>query len=233
MANPQRRSFYGRRHSRPLGKERSGALDTLLPALAIPENLLGEDGRLDPSSLYEKVFKQYVLEIGFGSGERLAALMSREPDCGYIGAEPFVNGMSAFLKSIKDNADGNIRVLMDDAMLLVRALKDRSLDRIYILNPDPWPKTRHHKRRIVQKKNLDEFARVLKPGGALIMSTDVPGLAGWMVRETFTHPAFEWTANSAEDWRNAPANWIKTRYEEKGAKGAERMTYLLFHTKCP
>jgi tRNA (guanine-N7-)-methyltransferase len=117
---------------------------------------------------------------------------------------------------------------MDDAMLLVHALEDACLDEIYILNPDPWPKKRHHKRRIVSQANLDEFARILKPGGTLIMTTDVPDLAEWMVTQATLHPSFHWTAQSARDWKTPPADWIPTRYETKGAKGAESMVYLIF-----
>src|SRR5690606_4961133 len=153
LDSSRRRSFFGRRLSRPLGKERSSALEELLPKLAVPETSLTEDGTLAPSSLFQNPCREYWLEIGFGSGEPLAALMERHPDFGFFGAEPFINGMSAFLKSIKDTQHYHVRVLMDDAMFLVRSLSDKSLDGIYILNPDPWPKKRHHKRRIVQKKN--------------------------------------------------------------------------------
>lgn len=211
-------------------------MDGLLPALSIPEEQLTQDGSLDPRTLFGKPVQDIWFEIGFGNGEHLAARMAQHPENGYIGAEPFINGMSAFLKSIeqqdpgfrRDDGLGNIRVLMDDAVMLARTFKDNSLDGIYILNPDPWPKKRHHKRRIVRPETLDVYARILKPGGQLIMSTDVPGLANWMVMHTAMHPAFEWTANGPEDWREPPPGWVKTRYEGKGAKGAERMAYLIF-----
>ena len=121
-----------------------------------------------------------------------------------------------------------IRVWMDDAMMIVDAMPDHYLDGIYILNPDPWPKKRHYKRRIISQENLSKFARVLKPGSALIMATDVPDLAEWMVTQATNHPAFEWTAERADDWRITPPDWIKTRYEERGIREGRKQNYLFF-----
>lgn len=220
---------YGRRLGRPLKGERSAVLESLLPQLEIPAALLTEQGDLSPEALFgDPAPAPLWLEIGFGDGARLAAQMEREPDSGFIGAEPFINGMSAFLRAIRDRPHNRVRVLMDDAMQAVNSLTTQSLDGIYILNPDPWPKTRHHKRRIVNARNLDAFARVLKPGGRLTMSTDVPALAEWMVTQAIRHPAFTWTAESAAGWRTPPPGWIATKYEGKRAKGATRMVYLLF-----
>ena len=203
-------------------------MEALLPKLQIPTDLLTEKQDLDPSTLFKTNRKHTCLEIGFGSGEHLSGLMRQNPDTNYLGAEPFINGMAAFLKDIINEKNNNIRVIMDDALLLCHSLTDECLDQIYILNPDPWHKTRHHKRRIVNPGNLDCFARILNPGGQLVMSTDVPDLADWMITHSFNHPTFTWTAKSPEDWRNPPPNWIHTRYETKGAKGARKMTYLVF-----
>lgn len=230
IERPNKR-VYGRRTGRPLNKERAGVLDTLLPQLNIPAKFLTEKGDLTPEILFGAPLPALWLEIGFGNGEHLAALMEQHPAWGFIGAEPFVNGMAAFLKMIKGVPHERIRVLMDDAMMAVNSLTDSSLDGIYVLNPDPWPKKRHYKRRIISRKNLDAFARTLKPGGLLIMSTDVPDLAEWMVTQASQHPAFAWTAESAADWREAPPGWIKTRYEQKRAKGASAMSYLIFRRK--
>ncbi len=221
--------FYGRRSGRKLNKTRQAALDELLPRLQIPEDQLDEKGALDPSSLFSYKPKKIILEIGFGNGEHLAEMMHRAPDNGFIGAEPFINGMTAFLKEMQDRAlKKNVRVLMDDVMPLVKSLSSGSIDEIYILNPDPWHKKRHQGRRIVNSKNLSEFSRILKPKGSLIMSTDVRDLIEWMVTHASNHPDFNWTAESAEDWRVAPKDWIPTRYETKGAKGADKMNYLFF-----
>jgi tRNA (guanine-N7-)-methyltransferase len=122
-------------------------------------------------------------------------------------------------------------VHIDYAMMVANSLKDECLDGIYVLNPDPWHKKRHFKRRIIRGENLDVLARILKPGGTLIMSTDVLDLADWMVTEAFNHPAFTWSAKCAEDWRVPPEDWITTAYEVKGAKGANKMSYLFFEKK--
>ena len=174
-----------------------------------------------------------ILEIGFGNGEHLAEMMRRNPTHNFIGAEPFKNGMTAFLKEINDDKLplDNIRVHMDDAIPLVKSLAPNSIDEIYVLNPDPWHKTRHHQRRIINQSNLDEFSRIMKKGATLIMTTDVVNLIEWMVTEASLHPDFEWTATKADDWRVAQKDWIPTRYETKGAKGADHMNYLFFVKK--
>ena len=232
MVNHDKRRVFGRRSGRPLNKSRTKVIDELLPQLSIPEDHLKEDGGLAPSSLFDTDYKECWFEIGFGNGEHLSELMRRHPENAYIGAEPFINGMAAFLKDIQDDPQDRIRVHMDDAMMLAHSLADACLEGIYILNPDPWHKTRHHKRRIVNRENLEAFARILKPGGQLICSTDVPYLAEWMITEVMLHGGFEWTAKQANDWRVAPEDWIPTAYQTKKAKGADRMVYLFFKKKA-
>ena len=238
---------------RPLKKDRLHAIEKILPVVAIPEDKITDARDLDPASLFLKPFSDYWFEIGFGNGEHLIALKNGFSDVGFIGAEPFVNGMANFLKDLdchsgesrnpvadslpdpglrRDDSLNNIRVHMDDAMMIARSLKDKSLGRIYILNPDPWPKTRHHKRRIVSQANLDEFARVLKPGGKLVLASDVDDLAEWMVTQCMIHPAFEWTANSSKDWQTPPAEWIETRYAFKGKQAGRRQTFLVFKSRA-
>ena len=136
--------------------------------------------------------------------------MKNQSETAFIGAEPFINGMAGFLKELQQNDQplDNIRVLM--------------------LNPDPWHKKRHHKRRIINQTTLDTFAKILKPGGKLVMSTDVPPLSEWMCTHANHHPAFRWAANTSDDWSIAPPDWIQTKYEIKGAKGAKKMVYLFF-----
>jgi tRNA (guanine-N7-)-methyltransferase len=228
LDNRKDKRVYGRRISRPLTQTRAESLNALLPVFAVPPETLREDHSLAPASLFDKAYNEYWLEIGFGSGEHLSALMRRHPDHAYIGAEPFINGMAAFLKDIQQDNLENIRVHMDDAVMLAGSLAPASLDGIYILNPDPWHKKRHHKRRIVNPDTLEIFARILKPGGQLILSTDVPYLAEWMITHTLRNSDFTWTAQKAEDWSKPPQGWITTAYEVKGAKGAQKMCYLIF-----
>ncbi len=223
--------FYGRRIGRKLNKSRQLVFDKLLPTLSISG--VDKSGTLNPDSLFKNKSDKTILEIGFGNGEHLAEMMRRAPDVNFIGAEPFLNGMTAFLKEIDDDALplDNIRVHMDDALPLVKTLTPNSIDEIYVLNPDPWHKTRHHQRRIINQDNLSEFSRVMKPGAKLIMTTDVVNLIEWMVTEASLHPDFEWLAQNRNDWRQQPEDWIPTRYETKGAKGADHMNYLFFVKK--
>jgi tRNA (guanine-N7-)-methyltransferase len=117
---------------------------------------------------------------------------------------------------------------MNDVIPLAKSFTDGSFDSIMVLNPDPWHKTRHHKRRIINQDNLDIFSRILKPGGTLVMTTDVRNLIEWMVTEASNHPDFTWNAKTSDDWKIPPKDWIGTKYETKGAKGADRMHYLFF-----
>lgn len=201
----------------------------LLPKLQIPKDKVTETpGAISPEKLFTTSPSSLWMEIGFGSGEHLAAVMEKHPDYGFIGAEPYINGMAAFLKSIMDRPHDHVRVWMDDALMVVKSLADNCLDGIYVLNPDPWPKSKHHKRRIINQDNLGQFSRVLKPGGKLVMTTDVDELAEWMVTEATMHPAFTWTAQKADDWRAPPEDWIETRYEQKGADAGRKQSYLIF-----
>jgi tRNA (guanine-N7-)-methyltransferase len=225
------RKLYGRKKGRPLGLERTHVMQTLLPALSIPAEKLTEQHDLDPASLFDAPYQDYWLEIGFGQGEHVANLMRQNPHIGYLGAEPFINGVAGFLKEIKDIENPNARILNDDGMKLACSLKSASITGIYVLNPDPWPKKRHHERRIINQQNLDIFAKILKPGGSLILSTDVPDLADWMITHTYSHPAFAWQAQSAKDFWTRPEGWFPTRYELKKANHSDKMCYLIFVRK--
>lgn len=226
------RSLFGRKRGRPLTGVRADAMKTVMPTLEIPDNRLDGQGKTDPQSFFSDNYKSFILEIGFGQGERLAQHMKECPDTGFFGAEPFLNGMAAFLEYIRDEKKPNVRVFMGDGMRIVKTLHDNALDAIYVLNPDPWHKVRHHKRRIINQNNLSAFSRILKPDGMLIMSTDVPELTNWMITHASLHPDFTWQAHKESDWSHPPENWIPTRYETKGAKGAKKMSYLIFKKTC-
>jgi tRNA (guanine-N7-)-methyltransferase len=152
-------------------------------------------------------------------------------DINFIGCEPFMNGVAALLSTIESQVD-NLKIWSDNARILIDEIPDASIERIYLLNPDPWPKTRHHKRRFIQPDALDDLARILKPGGDFIMSTDVAELAEWMHWHTWAHEQFEWIANSQDDWLNPPTDWPldKTRYMKK-ALGGETIYWLKFKRK--
>lgn len=239
-----KKRVYGRKHGRPMHKGRTDVIETILPVLQIPKDKLKEDGTLNISSLFPSPLrgegqcggesrggediKKLHFEIGFGNGEHLLYIMNEYPTHHFIGAEPYTNGMSAFLKSLPTPTPQNLRVHMDDALMVLNSLPDASVDFLYILNPDPWPKTRHHKRRIVSEENLEIYARVLKDGATLIQTTDVDELAEWMLTKTINCPHFAWLAESPEDWKTAPNGWMSTRYEEKGRLAGRTQTYLVY-----
>jgi tRNA (guanine-N7-)-methyltransferase len=198
-------------------------LESLLPRLALTPNP-GRDPRLYFSANVVEVW----LEIGFGAGEHLAWQADANPEMGLIGAEPYVAGMAKLLARIADKDHRNIRLYTEDAREVLAALPDASLARVFILFPDPWPKTRHHKRRFIQMTMLDELARVMKQGAELRFATDDAGYLVWTLQRLTAHPQFSWLAQSAEDWRVRPADWPETRYEAKALRSGRSCTYLRF-----
>ena len=221
------RQLFGRRQTRSLSASKQSVFDESLERLQIPQELLNR-GNLQVQDIFGKTFEKFWFEIGFGNGEHVKNEALAHPDTAFIGAEPFINGMAALLNSIRDKDDSNIRVYMDDAMAAINALAPSVLDGIYILNPDPWPKKRHWKRRIVQPEHVERFVRVLKPGGKLVMTTDIDDLAEWMCMHAENNPDLHWTAKSPEDWKTPPDGWIRTRYEQKGVAKGRQQTYLVF-----
>ena len=208
-----------------MGRERQAAFDEKFPRLRVnvPEN-----GALHPKTLFQDLPEPLWMEIGFGNGEHVLGLLEQNP---VLAVEPFQNGMATLLKHLPPEHEERLRVFMDDGMILARALSPESLQGIYILNPDPWPKKRHYKRRLIQQESLKEFHRILCPSGQLILSTDVDDLAEWMLTQTLQSGLFEWRATRALDWQTQPEGWISTRYETKGIKAGRRQTYLLFSKK--
>lgn len=206
--------FYGRRRGKRLSPRQERLIDELLPGLAP-----------DPSRLPEGPL---WLEIGSGGGEHLTAQAAAHPDVTLIGCEPFLEGVAKTLGAIEDEGLENVLLLDDDVRPLLDGLPDASLDRCFILFPDPWPKLRHHKRRIVSRENLDSLARVLKPGAELRIATDHMDYARWILRHLLVHPAFDWPARRPDDWRLPPAGHRRTRYEAKALEKGDRPLYFRF-----
>ncbi len=217
--------LHGRRRGRPLRPRRRDLIATGLPRLRVP---LDAPGPLDPASLFPFAPKAFRLEIGFGAGEHLAHQAKANPEVGFIGCEPFVNGVAALLARVQADTLDNVRVLDDDARLLFGRFPDGAFERVTILFPDPWPKTRHHRRRFIQDASLDEIARILKDGGELRFASDHKDYARWTLWRALRHPAFAWAARRPVDWRVRPADSIPTRYEEKALKRGETCVYLVF-----
>jgi len=215
------RTLFGRRKGRPLRTGQTALMDTLLPQLKIK---IPETGFLNPFALFETVPEAVRLEIGFGGGEHLAAQAASNPDIGFLGCEPFVNGIAKLLTQIEAQDLKNLRIHPDDARQLLDALPDGSLDTCFVLFADPWPKTRHAERRFIGRENLDRLARTLKPQGQLRLATDVVGLAQWMREQANAHPAFV----CLYDGPQAPADWVPTRYEQKGKAAGRAPEYLLY-----
>jgi tRNA (guanine-N7-)-methyltransferase len=157
----------------------------------------------------------FVLEIGFGGGEHLAAQAEAHPNWRFIGVEPFLNGVASCLRHIEESGVQNVRLHMGDARDVLARLPDASLDRCYILFPDPWPKLRHHKRRLIQPDFLDALARVLKPGAEIRFATDWANYAAWALEHFARDARFAWRAETAADWRNPWPGHVPTRYEQK------------------
>ena len=199
---------YGRLKTRTIKPRQAALVENLLPSLRPPA------GAFDPSALKPDAAGIW-LEIGFGGGEHMAAQAGLHPDVLVIGAEPFQNGVASALRHIDEQALGNVRVHDGDARELMARLPDASLDRAFILFPDPWPKARHNKRRLVQAETVAELARLLKPGGALRFASDWADYVDWSLERFVKNPAFRWVADQASDWRIPPADHITTRYEEK------------------
>lgn len=216
MTDPKNRThrFHGRRKGKALTTFRKSLIDNELSRYAFQS--------------FSNLEKERWLEIGFGNGEFLSHMCQTRLDIELIGCEPFVNGVSALLASLTTPVN-NLSIWNDDARVLMDTLPDQSIDRVYLLNPDPWPKTRHEKRRFVQQSTLNSIARILKPDGLFIMSTDVVPLAAWMFNKTNNHPYFTWIDKTEDDKLNPPDDWPidKTRYMKK-ALGGEEIYWLKF-----
>ncbi|MBI1200767.1 MAG: tRNA (guanosine(46)-N7)-methyltransferase TrmB [Phenylobacterium sp.] len=199
---------YGRLKSRPIKPRQAALVEARLPELRIP------DGPVDLTRLMPSA-RETWLEIGFGGGEHMAAQAARAPEVLILGAEPFTNGVASAVRHIDEQGLANVRLHDGDVRDLIARLPDACLARVFILFPDPWPKARHHKRRLVQAETVAELARVLRPGGRLRFASDWADYVDWALERVAADSAFAWTAERADDWRSPPADHVTTRYEEK------------------
>jgi tRNA (guanine-N7-)-methyltransferase len=218
-------SFFGRRKGHKLRLHQADLIEHLLPRLALD---IGHPAPSDLIGLFAPDVDDVRLEIGFGGGEHLIAEAQAFPKLGFIGCEPYVNGMAKILAQIEAHAIGNIRLFAGDAAELLAWAPPRALTRIDLIHPDPWPKRRHWKRRFVQDATIAALARVLKPHGEFRFVSDIDDYCAWTLAHLAHSPDFAWTAERADDWRLPWSSYTMTRYGRKAEREGRRAAYLRF-----
>jgi tRNA (guanine-N7-)-methyltransferase len=218
-------SFFGRRKGHKLRAHQADLIAHLLPHLSL-------DIRQSPppslADLFDPPVAAMRLEIGFGGGEHLIAEAQKFPETGFIGCEPYVNGMAKILAQIEANNIGNIRLFAGDAAELLAWLPPRSLTRIDLIHPDPWPKRRHWKRRFVQDATVTEMARLLNKCGEFRFVSDIDTYCAWTLAHLLRSPDFRWLAERADDWRLPWEGYTMTRYGRKAEREGRAANYLRF-----
>lgn len=218
--------FHGRRRGKTLRRGPRELIETLLPRLAVAAPEPG--AVLDPRTLFAAPVRAVWLEIGFGGGEHAAAQAQAHPDVGLLACEVFVNGIASLLGHIDRAGIESIRIWPEDVRRLFPALPDAAFERIFVLFPDPWPKTRHADRRFIGPENLDTLARLLADGGELRVASDDEIYVQWAVKHLTAHPAFQWSVETLDDARIRPPEWPPTRYETKALRQGRHPAYLSF-----
>ncbi|MCU6455019.1 tRNA (guanosine(46)-N7)-methyltransferase TrmB [Sphingomonas sp. A2-49] len=219
------RRLYGRRQGHKLRTGQAALVEETLAPLSVPET-----GPLDAATLFGDD-RPLELEIGFGAGEHLAGQAAMRPGTGFIGCEPFLNGVVGALGHIRDGGLANVRLHMGDALDVVERLPDAGLERVYLLHPDPWPKARHAKRRMVNHGPLDAIAAKLKPGGEFRLGTDDPTYCRWAMMVMNQRRDFAWTARTPADFLTRPDDWPETRYERKARRQGHEVWYFRYIRK--
>lgn len=220
------RAFFGRRSGKKLHGGQQAIFDATLPELEIKL-----EGLLDPRELFPQAEK-ITIEIGYGGGEHLALEAGRHPQTGFIGCEVFTGGIGKMVQAIAVKGLDNVRLFTDDALKLLVALPDASIDEIYLLYPDPWPKTRHHKRRFVSPTTLAELARVIRPGGKFHFASDIEDYANWTLAHIVRTPAFQFMPTSPGDWHQPYPGWEPTRYEQKARREGRLLSFYFTFERC-
>jgi tRNA (guanine-N7-)-methyltransferase len=217
--------FFGRRAGQTLRENHVRLVENLLPQLRIadrPELLQ------DPRALFETPVSEVWLEVGFGGGEHLAWQAAANPHVGFIGGEPFINGVAKLLSLLESGNLSNVRIVDDDIRPRLDQLGDQTISRAFLLFPDPWPKLRHHKRRFVNQANLARLHSILRPGAEFRVASDIDHYIRWSLRQVAEHGGFRLLSDNPEDWRQRPPDWPQTRYEAKAVREGRSSTYLRF-----
>ncbi|MFA5969568.1 MAG: tRNA (guanosine(46)-N7)-methyltransferase TrmB [Sphingomonas sp.] len=216
------RRLYGRRAGHKLRVGQAALIEDMLPRVDVPAT-----GALDATTLFGDD-RPLEFEIGFGGGEHLSGQATARPGTGFIGCEPFLNGVVSALNHVRDGGLTNVRVHMGDALQVMERLPDATLERVYLLHPDPWPKARHAKRRMVNNGPLDLIAAKLKPGGEFRLGTDDPTYCRWSMMVMNQRRDFDWLAKTAADFLTRPDDWPQTRYEAKARRQGHEVWYMKF-----
>jgi len=224
----ERGAFFGRRKGKRLRQHQADLFASLLPRLAID---LAQPAPAALESLFPVRVDSVRLEIGFGGAEHLLGEAERNPHMGFIGVEPFVNGMAKALAGIERKNLRNIRLHHGDATDLIAWVPAASVARVDLLYPDPWPKKRHWKRRFVQSDSIAAMARILRSGGEFRFASDIPHYVAWTLRRAMSAPDFAWTAERADDWRKPWPGFEGTRYEAKAKREGRTPCYLIFRKR--
>lgn len=224
MEMTPRRNLFGRIKGKALRPHQSELVAEFLPTLSLDLARPFESA----AATFGAPMRALRLEIGFGGGEHLIEAASREPDVGFLGCEPFVNGVAKLLTRIEARGLSNIRLHSGDAGDVLDWLAPGCLERAYLFYPDPWPKRRHRKRRFVREENLDRLSRALQQGAELRYATDIDDYAAWTLSRLRKRQDFAWTARCASDWRQPWADWTRTKYEAKAIAAGRKPVYLTF-----
>lgn len=223
------RKLYGRRRGKRLRPSQIARLKDDLPALEISASIQSNPDRafLDCASIFDADAPVW-LEIGFGSGEHLLYQAELHPDIGLIGCEPYLNGIASLLGKLRTSSARNVRIYPGDFRDVLDVLPAGSVDRVFLLYPDPWPKRRHRKRRVVNSEYLDPLARTMRQGAELRLATDIESYAAQAIEKILPRGDLEWVAHSPRDWRQPWPDWPSTRYERKAVKEGRKPLYLTF-----
>jgi tRNA (guanine-N7-)-methyltransferase len=213
------RAFFGRRSGKTLHGGQKAQVAEVLPQVEIVL-----DGALDPRTLFPDA-SRIVIEIGYGGGEHLARKAREEPAAGFIGCEVFTGGIGKMVQAIEATGLTNVRLFTDDALKLLMALPEASVDAVYLLYPDPWPKSRHHKRRFVSPTTLDQLARVIRPGGTFFFASDIEDYADWTLAHILREPRFSFDAGEPASWHQPYPGWQPTRYEQKARREGRMVSF--------
>ena len=219
---------FGRRRARRLTDRQHALLEQGLRKMAIDVTAPPEHGL---QALFAKPMRAFWLEIGFGGGEHLLWQAQHNPDVGFIACEPFIDGVVKVIDGAAERGLNNILVHPDDARDVLPWLPPGSISRAFVLFPDPWPKARHHKRRLIAPPFLDALARVMAPGAELRLATDIDDYARQMLLAARRQGDFAWQARTPADWRERPADWPATRYEQKAIREGRKRYFLSFRRR--